>query len=128
MDLDQEKTNMLLIYKTIDQTLIIFICISRIPMNPSINFISTSVSILVKNTIILSCTKNVRLNTTNFFIMKIPIKKEPQQITISHSSDIVLKDFRELLTGRQQKYPNCHQVSHVNMSILHGRNIAPTIA
>ena len=43
------KTNTLLIYKTIDQTLIIFICISRIPMNPSINFISTSVSILVKN-------------------------------------------------------------------------------
>ena len=42
------KTNTLLIYKTIDQTLIIFICISRIPMNPSINFISTSVSILVK--------------------------------------------------------------------------------
>ena len=59
--------------------------------------------------------------------MKIPINKEPQQITISHSSDIVLKDFRELLTGRHQKYPNYHQVRHVNMSIMHGRNIAPQL-
>ena len=31
--------------------------------------------------------KDVRLNTTHFFIMKVPNKRELQQIAISHSSD-----------------------------------------
>ena len=37
--------------------------------------------------------KNARLNTTHFLIMKISNKKELQQITINHSSDIDFKDF-----------------------------------
>ena len=37
--------------------------------------------------------KDVRLNTTHFFIMKIPNKRELQQIAINHSSDIGYKDF-----------------------------------
>ena len=37
--------------------------------------------------------KDVRLNTTHFFIMKIPNKRELQQIAINHSRDIVFKDF-----------------------------------
>ena len=37
--------------------------------------------------------KDVRLNTTHFFIMKIPNKRELQQIAINHSSDIDFKDF-----------------------------------
>ena len=37
--------------------------------------------------------KDVRLNTTHFFIMKIPNKRELQQIAISHTSDIDTKDF-----------------------------------
>ena len=37
--------------------------------------------------------KNVRLNTSHFFIMKIPNKRELQQIAINHSSDINTKDF-----------------------------------
>ena len=37
--------------------------------------------------------KEVRLNTTHFFIMKIPNKREFQQITLNHSSDIDTKDF-----------------------------------
>ena len=32
--------------------------------------------------------KDVRLNTTHFFIMKISNKRELQQIAINHSSDI----------------------------------------
>ena len=35
----------------------------------------------------------VRLNNTHFFIMKIPNKRELQQIAINHSSDIDFKDF-----------------------------------
>ena len=37
--------------------------------------------------------RNVRWNTTHFFIMKISNKRELQQIAISHSSDINTKDF-----------------------------------
>ena len=37
--------------------------------------------------------KGVRLNTTHFFIMKIPNKRELQQIAVSHSSDIDFKNF-----------------------------------
>ena len=37
--------------------------------------------------------KDVRLNTTQFFIAKIPNRRELQQITINHSSDINTKDF-----------------------------------
>ena len=35
---------------------------------------------------------DVRLNTTHFFIMKIPNKRELQQIAINDSSDIDTKD------------------------------------
>ena len=34
-----------------------------------------------------------RLNSTHFFIMKIPNQRELQQIALNHSSDIDFKDF-----------------------------------
>ena len=37
--------------------------------------------------------KDVRLNSTHFFIMKIANKRELQQIALNHSSDINSKDF-----------------------------------
>ena len=37
--------------------------------------------------------KDVRLNTTHFFITKIPNKRELQQIALNHSSDITTKDL-----------------------------------
>ena len=37
--------------------------------------------------------KDVRLNSTLFFIMKIPNKRELQKIPLNHSSDIDFKDF-----------------------------------
>ena len=37
--------------------------------------------------------KDVRLNSTHFFIMKMPNKRELQQIALNHSSDIDFKDF-----------------------------------
>ena len=37
--------------------------------------------------------KDVRLNSTHFFIMKIPNKRELQRIALNHSSDIDFKDF-----------------------------------
>ena len=40
--------------------------------------------------------KDIRLNTSHFFIIKIPNKRELQQIAINHSSDINTKDFIEI--------------------------------
>ena len=37
--------------------------------------------------------KDVRLNSTHFFIMKIPNERELQQIVLNHLSDIDFKDF-----------------------------------
>ena len=40
--------------------------------------------------------KDVRLNSTHFFIMKIPNKKELQQMALNDSSDIDFKDFMQI--------------------------------
>ena len=40
--------------------------------------------------------KDVRLNSKHFFIMKIPNKRELQQIALNHSSDIDFKDFMQI--------------------------------
>ena len=37
--------------------------------------------------------KDIRLNSTHFFIMKIPDKRELQQIALNHLSDIDFKNF-----------------------------------
>ena len=37
--------------------------------------------------------KEVRLNSTHFFTMKIPNKRELQQIALNYSSDIGFRDF-----------------------------------
>ena len=40
--------------------------------------------------------KDVRLNSTNFFIMKTPNKRGLQQIALNHSPDIDFKDFMNI--------------------------------
>ena len=40
--------------------------------------------------------KNIRLNSTHHFVMKIPNKRELQQIAFNHSSDIDFQDFMNL--------------------------------
>ena len=47
--------------------------------------------------------KNIRLNTTHYFIMKIANKRELQQITFNHSSDIDSKDIMDLLKKCTEK-------------------------
>ena len=41
--------------------------------------------------------KNIRLNSIHYFIMKIPNNREIQQIAFNHSSDIDIQDFRNIL-------------------------------
>ena len=40
--------------------------------------------------------KDVRLNSTHYFIMKILNKRELQQMALNHSSDIDFKDFMKI--------------------------------
>ena len=40
--------------------------------------------------------KNIRLNSTHYFVMKIPNKIELQQIALNHLSDIDFQDFMNL--------------------------------
>ena len=40
--------------------------------------------------------KDVRLNSTHFFIMKVPNKRELQHIALNHSYDIDFKDFMQI--------------------------------
>ena len=47
-------------------------------------------------TILFFCTKNIRLNSRHYFIIKIPNKREFQQIVINQSSDIDFKVFMNL--------------------------------
>ena len=44
------------------------------------------------------------LNSTHYFIMKIPNKREFQQVTLSHSSDIEFKDFIRLYKNVLQNH------------------------
>ena len=44
--------------------------------------------------------KYVQLNSTHFFILKLPNKREFQQVALNHSSDIDFKDFMHI-------YKNC---------------------
>ena len=50
--------------------------------------------------------KDVRLNSTHFFIMKIPKKRELQEVALNHSSDIDFKDFIKIY-----KKMNCRTIS-----------------
>ena len=56
-------------------------------INISIVFISQSY---------FKVTKDVRSNSTHVFIMKIPNKRELEQIALNHSSDIDFKDFMKI--------------------------------
>ena len=47
--------------------------------------------------------ENIRLNSTHYFNMKIPNKRELQQTAFNHSSDIDFKDFTNLYTKMYSK-------------------------
>ena len=52
-----------------------------------------NISIVFITQVCFKVPKDVRLNSTHFFIMKIPDKRELQQIALNHSSDTGFKDF-----------------------------------
>ena len=52
-----------------------------------------NISIVIITQSYFKVSKDVRLNSKHFFIMKFPNKRELQQITLNHSSDIDFKDY-----------------------------------
>ena len=62
--------------------------------------------------------KDVRLNTSHFFIMKIPNKRELQQIALNHSSNIAFKNFVKIY----KKYTDKPYSSLVNDATLASDN------
>ena len=52
-----------------------------------------NISLVFITQLYIKVEKDVTLNSTHFFIMKIPNKRELQQIALNHSSDINSKDF-----------------------------------
>ena len=57
-----------------------------------------------------SVSKEVRLNSTHYLIMKIHNRRELQQIAINHSADIDYKDFLKI-------YRNCAKESYSSFTI-----------
>ena len=62
--------------------------------------------------------KDVRLNTSHFFIMQIPNKRELQQIALNHSSNIAFKNFVKIY----KKYTDKPYSSLVNDATLASDN------
>ena len=63
--------------------------------------LNTSLSFIAQTC--FSVPKNIILNSIHYFIMKIPNKREFQQIAINHSSDIDFKDFMNLYKNFTEK-------------------------
>ena len=55
-----------------------------------------NISIIFSTQSYFKVKKDVRLNSTHFFIIKIPNKRELQQTALNHSSDIDFKDFMKI--------------------------------
>ena len=72
-----------LVMKNLD-SVVIELFIRGIKLNISLVFITETY---------FKVPKDVRLNTTHFFIMKIPNKWELKQIAYNHSSGIAFKEF-----------------------------------
>ena len=64
-------------------------------LNVSIVFITQSY---------LKVPKDVRLNTTHFFVIKIPNKRELQQIALNYASDIDFKDLLKFIKNVQKNH------------------------
>ena len=78
-----------------------------------ITFLSQSTSLLYQ--------RNIRLNSTHYFIMKIPNKQKLRKIAINDSSDIDLKDFMNLykkFTLKSRSFLALHQIILLHCNLL----------
>ena len=55
-----------------------------------------SISLVFITQLYFKVPRDIRLNSTLFFIMNVPNKRKPQKITLNHSSVIDFKDFMKI--------------------------------
>ena len=63
-----------------------------------------SISLVFTTQSYFAVSKNIRLNSTFYFIMKVPNKQELQQVAFNHSSDINIKNFMNLIKNVLQNH------------------------
>ena len=85
-----------------NKILIVFDMIAHMIQNKKLNSIVTelfirgrklNISLVFITQSYFKVPKDIRINTTHFFITKVPNKRELQEIAINHSSDVTTKDF-----------------------------------
>ena len=62
--------------------------------------------------------KNIRLNSTHYFIMKVSNKKNPQQNVHNYSSDIYFKDFMNVYKNMKFFFKTIHFFSYLCYSCI----------
>ena len=55
-----------------------------------------NISVFITQAAYFAVPKNIGLNSAHYFVMKIPDKREIQQIVSNHSSDIDFQEFMNL--------------------------------
>ena len=74
-----------------------------------------SISLVFTTQSYFAVSKNIRLNSTFYFIIKVPNKQELQQVAFNHSSDINIKNFMNLIKNVLQN----HILSYSFMLLLY---------
>ena len=64
--------------------------------------------------------KNIRLNLTHYFVMKIPNKRELKQIAFNHSSDT---DFQDFLNIYKKSTAKSYSFFWLLILLLHQKNL-----
>ena len=63
-----------------------------------------SISLVFTTQSYFAVSKNIRLNSTFYFIIKVTNKQELQQVAFNHSSDINIKNFMNLIKNVLQNH------------------------
>ena len=71
--------------------------------------------------------KDIRINCTHYFIIKIPNKRQLQQIAFNYSSDIDFKDFIIFSTVEPYSFLIIDTTNASNNSLRFRKNLLETI-
>ena len=79
-----------------------------------------NISLVFITQLFSAVSKNIRLNLTHYFVMKIPNKRELKQIAFNHSSDI---DFQDFLNIYKKSTAKSYSFFWLLILLLHQKNL-----
>ena len=79
-----------------------------------------NISLVFITQLFFAVSKNIRLNLTHYFVMKIPNKRELKQIAFNHSSDI---DFQDFLNIYKKSTAKSYSFFWLLILLLHQKNL-----